>query len=48
MSVTKEELDRYNAAYMQGNPMISDEEYDRLQEEYVNEHYGKYPRHYTI
>ena len=46
MSVTKEELDRYNAAYMQGNPMISDDEYDRLQEEYVNEH-GEESRLYT-
>lgn len=46
MSVTKEELDRYNAAYMQGNPKISDEEYDRLQEEYVNEH-GEESRLYT-
>ena len=38
MSVTKEELEKYNAAYMQGHPLISDEEYDALQEAYVKEH----------
>ena len=46
MSVTKEELEKYNAAYMEGKPLISDEEYDRLQEEYVNEH-GEQSRLYT-
>lgn len=46
MSVTKEELEKYNAAYMQGHPLISDEEYDALQEEYVNEH-GESSRLYT-
>lgn len=46
MSVTKEELEKYNAAYMRGEPLISDEEYDKLQEEYVKEH-GENSRLYT-
>ena len=46
MSVTKEELEKYNAAYMQGHPLISDEEYDALQEAYVKEH-GESSRLYT-
>lgn len=33
--VTKEELDRYLEAYNRGTPLISDEEYDRLLEEYL-------------
>lgn len=36
--ITKEELKKYQIAYSQGNPIISDEEYDRLLEEYLNEH----------
>ena len=38
MSVTKEELMKYNKAYMDGKPLISDAEFDRLQEEYIREH----------
>lgn len=38
MSVTKEELDKYIKAYSEGNPLVSDEEYDLLCEEYVKEH----------
>ncbi len=41
MSITKEELDRYIHAYSIGNPLISDEEYDRLLEEYLKEHGGE-------
>ena len=37
MAITKDELDRYIRAYMEGNPLISDEEYDRLLEEYLKE-----------
>ena len=33
--VTKEELDKYLEAYNRGTPLISDEEYDRLLEEYL-------------
>ena len=33
--VTKEELDRYLEAYNRGEPLISDEEYDKLLEEYI-------------
>ena len=36
--VTKEELDRYLEAYNRGTPLISDEEYDRLLEEYLAQH----------
>lgn len=36
--ITKEELDRYLEAYNRGAPLISDEEYDRLLEEYLAEH----------
>lgn len=46
MSVTKEELEKYNKAYMEGNPIISDFEYDNLQEEYVREH-GESSRLYS-
>lgn len=46
MSVTLETLEKYNKAYMEGNPLISDDEYDRLQEEYVKEH-GEQSRLYT-
>lgn len=35
--VTKEQLDDYLKAYQEGNPLISDEEYDRLLEEYLKE-----------
>ena len=38
MAITKEQLDEYIKAYQQGRPLISDEEYDRLLEEYVAEH----------
>ena len=38
MSITKDELDKYIRAYMEGHPLISDEEYDRLLEEYLKEH----------
>lgn len=33
--VTKEQLDEYTRAYSNGTPIISDEEYDMLMEEYV-------------
>ena len=33
--VTKEELDRYITAYQHGSPLITDEEYDALLEEYL-------------
>ena len=46
MSVTKEELDRYNKAYMEGKSLIPDDEFDRLQEEYIREH-GEQSRLYT-
>lgn len=46
MSVTKEELDKYNKAYMNGTPLISDAEWDVLQEEYVREH-GEDARFYS-
>jgi DNA ligase (NAD+) len=35
--VTKEELERYQIVYSRGNPLISDEEYDALLEEYLKE-----------
>ena len=38
MAVTKEELDKYLEAYSKGTPLISDEEYDNLLEEYIKEH----------
>lgn len=44
--VTKEELEKYNKAYMDGKPLISDAEWDRLQEEYVREH-GESSRMYS-
>lgn len=37
MSVTKEQLDEYIKAYSEGKPLISDEEYDRILEEYIKE-----------
>ena len=46
MSVTKEELEKYNKAYVDGKPIISDAAYDRLQEEYVREH-GEASRLYS-
>ena len=36
--ITKAELDKYIKAYSDGNPLITDEEYDRLLEEYLREH----------
>ena len=36
--VTKEQLDELIAAYAKGEPKISDEEYDKLMEEYIAEH----------
>ena len=38
MSVTKEELERYQRADAEGHPLISDEDYDSLMEQYVAEH----------
>ena len=38
MAISKEQLDEYIRHYMEGRPDISDEEYDRLLEEYVKEH----------
>ena len=38
MEVTREYLDELTKMYHQGKPMISDEEYDRLLEEYVSKH----------
>ena len=35
--VTREYLDDLTRAYHQGHPIVSDEEYDRLLEEYVSE-----------
>ena len=46
MSVTKEELDKYIKAYNEGNPIISDEKYDELLEEYLREH-GESNRPFT-
>ena len=37
MAITKEQLDEYIKHYMEGHPDISDEEYDRLLEEYLKE-----------
>lgn len=42
--VTREYLDELTRAYHQGNPIISDEEYDRLLEEYVSENGGEESR----
>lgn len=39
--VTKEQLDEYIHAYSQGTPLISDEEYDKLLEEYLQTHGGE-------
>ena len=44
--VTKEELDKYIKAYQEGNPIITDEEYDTLLEEYLNIH-GESARPFT-
>ena len=44
--VTKEELDKYLKAYQEGSPIISDESYDSLLEEYVREH-GESSRPFT-
>jgi len=38
MAITKEQLDEYIRAYQNGQPLISDEEYDMLLEEYLKEH----------
>lgn len=38
MSVTKEQLDEYLRLYQLGTPVISDEEYDVLLEEFLKEH----------
>lgn len=38
MSISKEELKKYIDAYNTGNALITDEEYDRLLEEYISEH----------
>lgn len=38
MSITREQLDEYTRQYSQGHPIISDEEYDKLLEEYLREH----------
>lgn len=46
MSVSKEEIDRYLEAYNSGHPLISDEEYDVLLEQYVKEH-GESSRPFT-
>ena len=45
--VTKEELDMYIKAYSQGTPLISDEEYDILLEEYLKENGGESKRPFT-
>lgn len=42
--VTKEELDRYIEAYSKGHPLISDEEYDALLEEYLRANGGESAR----
>lgn len=46
MAISKEQLDEYIKAYSQGNPIISDEEYDDLLEEYIKEH-GESSRPFT-
>ena len=47
MSITKEELDKYIELYSQGKPTgLTDEEYDRLLEEYLKEH-GEENRPFT-
>lgn len=38
MAISKQQLDEYIHAYSIGKPLISDEEYDVLLEEYINEH----------
>ena len=44
--ITKEELEKYQIAYSQGTPLITDEKYDNLLEEYVSEH-GENSRPFT-
>lgn len=44
--ITKEELNKYVIAYSQGNPLISNEEYDELLEEYLRAH-GEDKRPFT-
>jgi DNA ligase (NAD+) len=39
--VTKEQLEEYQKAYSAGHSLITDEEYDNLLEEYLNEHGGE-------
>lgn len=42
--VTKEQLDEYLRAYHEGHPLITDEEYDRLLEEYLQNNGGEKAR----
>lgn len=44
--ITKKELNKYIEAYSKGHPLISDEEYDALVEEYVKLH-GEESRPFT-
>ena len=44
MAITKEQLDEYIKAYDQGHPLISDEEYDTLLEDYLKENGGESAR----
>lgn len=44
--ITREELDMYTKAYSQGNSLISDEEFDKLLEEYVSKN-GEEARPFT-
>ena len=46
MSVTKEELEKYQQAYSRGSSLIPDDQYDLLVEEYVREH-GESNRPFT-
>lgn len=46
MAITKEQLDHYIEMYHKGSPLISDEEYDVLLEQYVKEH-GESSRPFT-
>ena len=46
MSISKEELDKYLAAYHEGSPIIDDSTYDALLEEYIREH-GESSRPFT-
>lgn len=38
MAISKDKLDEYIKCYTEGHPLISDEEYDRILEEYLDEH----------